>query len=41
LESSREFAWVRRPKNRGPFQVVPVMARAMVDKLEYVVSRQM
>jgi hypothetical protein len=24
---------IRRPKKRGPFQFVPVMARAMVERL--------
>ena len=40
LTSVDPFAGTRRPKKRGPFQVVPVMARAMVERLGYVVSRQ-
>jgi hypothetical protein len=27
------FLSIRRPKKRGPFQFVPVMARAMVERL--------
>jgi hypothetical protein len=30
----------RRPKNRGPFHAVPVIARAMVERLEYFVATQ-
>jgi hypothetical protein len=29
----------RKPKKRGPFHDVPVMARAMVERLGYVFSR--
>src|SRR5262249_16208030 len=31
---------IPRPKKRGPFQFVPVMARAMVERLAWVASRQ-
>src|SRR2546430_12601645 len=38
--SPRRLAQSRKPKKRGPFQAVPVIARAMVQRLGYVVSRQ-
>src|SRR6202023_3975674 len=35
-----DSAPLRSPKKRGPFQLVPVMSRAMVERLAQVVSRQ-
>src|ERR1700730_15416332 len=34
-----DSASLRSPKKRGPFQLVPVMARAIVERLAKVVSR--
>src|SRR6266545_365575 len=35
----RRLTPARKPKKRGPLQAVPVMARAMVERLGYVASR--
>src|SRR5712692_1400364 len=40
LPSSLQLPGLRNPKNRGPPQAVPVMARAMVERLLKVVPRQ-
>src|ERR1700730_14559503 len=40
LDEAVDSASLRSPKKRGPLQAVPVMARAMVEGLAEVVSRQ-
>src|SRR5215470_12890380 len=37
--SSRRSAPARNPKKRGPLQAVPVMARAIVERLAYLAPR--